>query len=192
MPAVNSRMREISSPMPQFALPDTVSGRIVSQDTLRGGLASVVAFICNHCPYVVHIQTELVNLGREFKELGVPMVAISSNDVTAYPQDGPDAMAKLARTLGFEFPYLYDESQEVAVAFQAACTPDFFVFDSEQRLAYRGQLDDSRPGNGKPVTGHDLRAAVEALLAGQRPAGVQKPSIGCSLKWKAGQAPDWA
>jgi peroxiredoxin len=178
--------------MPEFALPDTLTGELFSHDDLGGGPASVVAFICNHCPYVIHIQSGLVTLGNDLKQLGVPMVAVSSNDVATYPQDGPEAMAQLGRSLGFPFPYLYDESQEVALAFQAACTPDFFVFDGERRLAYRGQLDDSRPGNGKPVTGRDLRAAVDALLAGRRPVEQQKPSIGCSLKWKRGRAPDWA
>jgi peroxiredoxin len=192
MAAVNSRMRELFIPMPSFELPDTVSGEIVSSDGLRGSPAIVVAFICNHCPYVIHIQAELVKLGRDLKALGVPMVAISSNDTATYPQDGPDRMAALARKLGFEFPYLYDESQDVARAFQAACTPDFFLFDAAQQLRYRGQLDDSRPGNGKPVTGSDLRAAIEALLSGRSPTEEQKPSIGCSLKWKSGQAPDWA
>ena len=191
MPAVNSRMRELLSPMPSFVLPDVSSGTEVNSDTWSSG-PTVVAFICNHCPYVVHIQGELVELGRDLAAKGVRMVAISSNDVDAYPQDGPEKMAELASSLGFECPDLYDESQEVARAFQAACTPDFFVFDAEHRLAYRGQLDDSRPGNGKPVTGADLRAAVDALLSGGRPAQPQKPSIGCSLKWRRGEAPDWA
>ncbi len=192
MPAVNSRMRELASPMPSFALPDTVSGRTFHSDELAGSPASVVAFICNHCPYVVHIQDELVRLGRDLKQQGVPLVAVSSNDVATYPQDGPEQMASLARSLGFDFPYLYDESQDVARAFQAACTPDFFVFDGDRCLAYRGQLDDSRPGNGKPVTGRDVRAAVEAILAGRRPDAQQRASLGCSLKWKSGAAPDWA
>jgi peroxiredoxin len=192
MAAVASRMISLGSPMPSFALPDVVSGEAVTDARLRGAPAAVVAFLCNHCPYVVHIQPELVRLGRELSERGVPMVAISSNDVSAYPDDAPAPMAALARRLGYAFPYLYDESQDVARAFEAACTPDFFVFDAAATLAYRGQLDGSRPGNGKPVDGADLRAAVTALLAGARPAADQRPSLGCSLKWRSGTAPSWA
>lgn len=192
MAAVPSRMISLGSPLPSFALPDVVSGEIVTDARLRAAPASVVAFICNHCPYVIHVQAELVRLGRDLAARGVAMVAISSNDVTAYPEDGPEPMAALARRLGFAFPYLYDESQAVALAFQAACTPDLFVFDGNAALAYRGQLDASRPGNAHPLDGADLRAAVEALLAGGRPAAEQRPSLGCSLKWRAGQAPPWA
>jgi len=185
-------MISLGSPLPSFALPDVVSGRIVTDSYLRAAPASVVAFICNHCPYVVHVQPELVRLGQDLLARGVPMVAISSNDATAYPEDGPAPMAALARRLGFAFPYLYDESQAVALAFQAACTPDFFVFDGAATLAYRGQLDGSRPGNARLLDGADLRAAVEALLAGGRPAAEQRPSLGCSLKWRADRAPPWA
>jgi len=185
-------MISLGSPLPSFALPDVVSGEIVTDARLRAAPASVVAFICNHCPYVIHVQAELVRLGRDLAARGVAMVAISSNDVTAYPEDGPEPMAALARRLGFAFPYLYDESQAVALAFQAACTPDLFVFDGNAALAYRGQLDASRPGNAHPLDGADLRAAVEALLAGRRPAAEQRPSLGCSLKWRTGQAPPWA
>ncbi len=192
MAAVPSRMISLGSPLPSFALPDVVSGRIVTDSYLRAAPASVVAFICNHCPYVVHVQPELVRLGQDLLARGVPMVAISSNDATAYPEDGPAPMAALARRLGFAFPYLYDESQAVALAFQAACTPDFFVFDGAATLAYRGQLDGSRPGNARLLDGADLRAAVAALLAGGRPAAAQRPSLGCSLKWRADRAPPWA
>ncbi len=192
MAAVPSRMIALGSPLPSFALPDVVSGEVVTDARLRAAPVSVVAFICNHCPYVVHVQPELVRLGHDLVARGVAMVAISSNDVTAYPEDGPEQMAALARRLGFAFPYLYDESQAVALAFQAACTPDLYVFDGAATLAYRGQLDASRPGNARPLDGADLRAAVEALLAGGRPAAEQRPSLGCSLKWRAGQAPPWA
>ena len=192
MAAVPSRMIALGSPLPSFALPDVVSGEVVTDARLRAAPVSVVAFICNHCPYVVHVQPELVRLGHDLVARGVAMVAISSNDVTAYPEDGPEQMAALARRLGFAFPYLYDESQAVALAFQAACTPDLYVFDGAATLAYRGQLDASRPGNARPLDGADLRAAVEALLVGGRPAAEQRPSLGCSLKWRAGQAPPWA
>jgi peroxiredoxin len=192
MAAVSSRMISLGSSLPEFSLPDVVAGVPVSDQWLRQAPVSVVAFICNHCPYVVHVQPELVRLGRDFAASGVAMVAVSSNDVAAYPQDGPAAMADLARQLGFAFPYLYDETQSVARAFEAACTPDFFVFDGDAKLAYRGQLDASRPGNGKPLDGADVRAAVKALLAGERPRAEQKPSIGCSMKWKSGAAPPWA
>ncbi|MBN2193410.1 MAG: thioredoxin family protein [Polyangiaceae bacterium] len=192
MAAVPSRMILLESPLPSFALPDVVSGEIVTDARLRAAPVSVVAFICNHCPYVVHVQPELVRLGRDLAANGVAMVAISSNDVTAVPEDGPQQMAALARRVGFTFPYLFDENQAVALAFQAACTPDFFVFDSAATLAYRGQLDASRPGNARPLDGSDLRAAVEALLGGGRPAAAQRPSVGCSLKWSAGRAPPWA
>lgn len=192
MPAVSSRMISLGSPLPSFTLPDVVTGEQVTEERLRRAAVSVVAFLCNHCPYVIHAQPELVRLGRDFAAQGVAMVAVSSNDAVTHPEDGPVPMAALARRLGFEFPYLYDESQAVARAFEAACTPDFFVFDQEARLAYRGQLDGSRPGNGRPLTGADLRAAVDALRRGERPVADQRPSLGCSLKWRAGEAPAWA
>jgi peroxiredoxin len=185
-------MLTLGTPMPAFSLPDTVSGRVLSSDALRSAPATVVAFICNHCPYVLHIQSALAEFGRFCQGRGVAFVAISSNDVETYPQDGPELMAQEAQRAGYVFPYLYDQSQAVAEAFQATCTPDFFVFDGAQRLAYRGQFDDSRPKNGKPVTGQDVRAAVEALLAGGAPSPAQKPSIGCGIKWKGGVAPAWA
>ena len=188
--AVPSTMLPLGTQLPQFSLPDVVEGRVVSSADLRGPL--VVAIICNHCPYVRHIFPALVEFGAECKAKGVPLVAISSNDVVTYPQDGPEAMANEARQQGFSFPYLYDESQGVARAFHAACTPEFYVFDKAGKLAYRGQFDDSRPNSGKPVTGSDVRAAVDALLAGKTPNPDQRPSIGCSIKWKAGNAPDYA
>jgi peroxiredoxin len=176
-------MRELGTLMPTFDLPDTVSGKTLSSRTLAGEIV-VVAFICNHCPFVIHLKTALASFGRYCAEHGVKMVAISSNDATTYPADAPERMAEDAATFNYPFPYLYDESQAVAKAFDAACTPDFFTFDRQGRLAYRGQFDDSRPGNGKVVTGEDLRSAVDALVAGRSPALDQKPSIGCNIKWR--------
>ncbi len=181
-------MLPLGHQLPTFRLPDTISGREVSSDEL-GGKPSVVIFICNHCPYVKHIRGGLAEFGRYCQEKGVPMVAISSNDVSTYPDDSPEAMTREAREAGYVFPYLYDESQDVAIAFDAACTPDLYVFDAEGKLAYRGQFDDSRPKNDLPVTGRDARAAVDALLAGGRPSAEQRPSIGCNTKWKPGKAP---
>ena len=182
--AVPSNMRELGTPMPSFNLPDTVSGKLVASASLAGKPA-VVMFICNHCPYVKHIRVALAALGRHCQEHGVGMVAISSNDVVAYPDDGPEAMALEAQQSGYVFPYLFDESQAVARAFDAACTPDLYIYDAQGRLAYRGQFDDSRPKNTLPVTGADALAAVDALLAGQAPSAEQKPSIGCNIKWKS-------
>jgi peroxiredoxin len=184
MAATPSTMRELGSALPSFELPDTRNGEAVTDAHLRGRGPSVVAFICNHCPFVVHIRAGLVEFGRFCQEAGVPFVAISSNDAATYPQDGPKAMATEAKKHGFTFPYLYDESQSVARAFDAACTPDFFVFDGAGKLAYRGQFDGSRPSNSTPVTGADLRAAVQSLLDGAAPSREQKPSIGCNIKWK--------
>jgi peroxiredoxin len=192
MVATESQMLELGTPLPAFSLVDTTTGQTLSSDTLRGGSASVVAFICNHCPFVKHIREGLAEFGRYCEEQGVKMVAVSSNDVTTHPADAPQRMAEEARRAGYVFAYLYDESQAVAKAFRAACTPEFYVFDGEGKLAYRGQFDDSRPGNGKPVTGSDLRAAVDALLGGSRPAEQQLPSIGCNIKWRAGNAPHYA
>lgn len=179
-----SNMRDLGTPMPRFALLDTVSGKTVSSDSLLGKPA-VVIFICNHCPYVKHIRGGLADFGRLCQERGVAMVAISSNDADKYPDDGPDAMALEAKQAGYVFPYLYDESQDIARAFDAACTPDLYIYDGQGKLAYRGQFDDSRPKTDVPVTGRDARAAVEALLAGRAPAPDQQPSIGCNIKWKA-------
>lgn len=178
-------MLPLGTVLPRFSLPDAVSGRVVTSDSLRGH-PSVVAFICNHCPYVKHIRVGLAEFGRYCQEKHVGFVAVSSNDTHAYPDDAPDKMALEATAQGYTFPYLYDESQSVARAFDAACTPEFYVFDAHGKLAYRGQFDGSRPKNNVPVTGADLRAAVDALLAGRAPSGDQTPSIGCSIKWKAG------
>lgn len=179
-----STMRQLGSSLPAFELTDTRNGETVTDAYLRGRGPAVVAFICNHCPFVVHIRAALVEFGQWCQEAGVPFVAISSNSVESYPQDGPKPMAVEAKKHGFTFPYLYDEKQTAAREFGAACTPDFYAFDAAGKLAYRGQFDGSRPGNAVPVTGGDLRAAVQSLLAGTAPSSDQKPSIGCGIKWK--------
>jgi peroxiredoxin len=184
-----STMLALGTQAPDFALPDVVSGHTISLKTFTGKSGLLVMFICRHCPYVKHIQQELVRLGEDFADRNLGMVAISANDATAYPEDAPDKLQEMARSLGFRFPVCYDESQQTAKAYTAACTPDFFLFDAQQQLVYRGQLDDSRPGNGKPVTGKDLRAAVSALLSGQPIPSEQQPSIGCNIKWRSGNAP---
>ena len=186
--AVTSQMLALGTSMPSFSLPDTVSGATVTSTALSGK-PSVVIFICNHCPYVKRIRAGLAAFGRTCVELGVPMVAISSNDPTTYPDDAPDKMKAEAKEAGYPFPYLFDGSQAVAKAFLAACTPDLYIFDAQGKLAYRGQFDDARPKNDVPVTGADARRAVEALLAGKAPNPDQKPSIGCSIKWKPGTEP---
>ncbi|HVU01037.1 MAG TPA: thioredoxin family protein [Polyangiaceae bacterium] len=188
--AASSTMLELGTSLPPFSLPDTVSGRIVESGSLSGA-PLIVAFVCNHCPYVKHVQAELVALGRDAAEKGVQMVAISSNDVSSHPEDGPGPMAVEARKAGYPFPYLYDETQDVAKAFRAACTPELYLFDADGRLAYRGRLDDSTPKNGRKVTGKDARAALDAVSRGERPSAEQHPSIGCSIKWKAGNEPGW-
>ena len=173
-------MVSLGTPAPAFSLPEPKTGRRVSLDDFRGRPALLVMFICNHCPYVKHVRAELVKLGRDYPGA---IVAISANDATAYPDDAPDKIA--AEAADYAFPYLHDATQEVARAYQAACTPDFFLYGPDRRLAYRGQLDDSRPGNGAPVTGNDLRAALEAVLAGRDAPPGQKPSLGCNIKWRA-------
>ena len=190
MAATPSQMLPLGTKLPDFTLPDVATGRSYASSDLPGRPA-VVAFICNHCPYVKHIRSALAAFGREYVSRGVGVVAVSSNDVEAYPQDGPGPMAEEARQFEYAFPYLYDEDQTVARQFHAACTPDFYLFDTAGKLVYRGQFDDSRPGNGKPVTGHDLRAAVDAVLAGRQPAIDQKPSIGCNIKWRRGTEPQY-
>jgi len=182
-------MLPLGTPAPHFALPDT-DGRIVSLDDARGAPALLVMFICNHCPYVVHLRHALAALARDFAPRGVAIVGISSNDADRYPQDGPEEMRRMREESGWDFPYLYDESQEVARAYQAACTPDLFLFDAQQRLVYRGQFDDSRPSNGVPVTGRDVREALEAVLEGRPVSPEQRPSIGCNIKWKPGNEPE--
>lgn len=185
-----STMAPLGIEAPKFKLPDT-TGKMISSDDFKPAPALLVMFICNHCPFVKHVRAELAKLTREYQQKGVAVVGISSNDVAAYPDDGPAAMALEVKSAEYTFPYLYDESQEVAKAYRAACTPDFYVFDSKRRLVYRGQMDDSRPGNDIPVTGNDLRAALDAVLSGRPISQDQKPSIGCNIKWKAGNEPEY-
>ena len=189
MAATPSTMLELGTPAAPFALPDT-DGSIVRKADFDGR-ALLLMFICNHCPFVRHLREDLARLGREYQQRGVGIVAISANDADLYPSDGPEAMAREKEEAGYTFPYLFDESQEVARSYRAACTPDFFLFDPDHRLVYRGQYDDSRPGNGVPVTGRDLRAALDAVLAGEPVADDQKASIGCNIKWKPGNAPEY-
>jgi peroxiredoxin len=186
--AVESTMLALGTPAPGFELIDTVGGDLVSFDNLSSK-ALVVMFICNHCPYVKHVQKGLVELGRDYANADVDIVAISANDATAYPDDSPEELAATATQLGYTFPVLYDETQEVAAAYTAACTPDFFLFGPDRLLVYRGRLDGSRPNSGLPVTGADLRAAIDAVLAGTPVADTQYPSMGCSIKWKEGNEP---
>jgi len=183
--AVQSRMLALGTAAPAFRLTDTASGKTISLEDFASSRALLVAFICNHCPYVKHILDGFVAFAREYGPRGLAVVAISSNDITTHPADSPSEMAKLAREKNFTFPYSYDESQAMARAYVAACTPDFFLFDGERRLVYRGQFDGSRPGSQQPVTGADMRAAADAVLAGKPVPEKQLPSTGCSIKWKA-------
>jgi len=184
MALTESNPIEMGRIAPQFSLPDTLSGELLSLQQLKGKVATVIMFICNHCPFVVHVNEQLVALANDYKDNEVSFIAISSNDVANYPQDGPELMKKVGENLNYPFPYLYDETQEIARAYDAACTPDFYVFDSELKATYHGQLDSSRPGNGLPVIGEDLRHAIEAVLTDKAPLESQKPSIGCNIKWK--------
>lgn len=177
-------MVALGTTTPDFALPDVATGRTVRLSDFAEHKALLVMFICRHCPFVVHVQDELARLGRDYSSRDIGIVAISSNDADAYPDDAPKSLAEQARQVGFNFPYLYDESQDVAREYDAACTPDFFLF-RDGKLVYRGQLDDSRPGNGRPVNGRDLRAAMDAVLAGRAVPEQQIPSIGCNIKWRA-------
>lgn len=179
-------MLPLGTQAPDFSLVDTVSGENISLESLRSDVATVVMFICNHCPYVKHVNDELVRLANDYMPRGVMFVAISSNDVENYPEDAPDLMREAAIDLGYPFPYCYDETQEVAHLYAAACTPDFYIFDHDLRCVYRGQLDDSRPRNDKPVTGQDIRAALDALIKGRPVNPNQVPSIGCGIKWRVG------
>lgn len=182
-----STMLPLGTTAPGFKLLDTVSGHTLTLADVRGARGSLVMFICNHCPYVIHVNAELVRLAHDYRGRGIGIAAISSNDVRAYPADAPDRMTEVAREQGYPFPYLYDPSQSVARAYDAACTPDFFLFDVQDRLVYRGRLDDSTPGNRRPLTGADLRAALDALLSGAPLPVDQQPSMGCNIKWaKAG------
>ncbi len=184
MPPVESTMMALGTAAPDFSLPDVVSGITVSLSDYADKPGLLVMFLCRHCPYVKHVQQELARLANEYAAAGLGIVAIGSNDAENYPDDAPLSLKAQAEELGFSFPYLFDESQDVARAYGAVCTPDFFLFDGRLKLAYRGQFDDSRPRNDAPVNGHDLRAAIDAVLAGQSPNSDQKPSVGCSIKWK--------
>ncbi|OQW95645.1 MAG: thioredoxin family protein [Beggiatoa sp. IS2] len=179
-----SNMLPLGTVAPDFRLLEVVSGQMMSLQELKSEVATLVMFICNHCPFVKHIQTQLVLLARDYQPKGISIIAINSNDVTHYPEDSPEKMQEVALQWGYSFPYLYDESQEVAKAYDAACTPDFYIFDKALRCVYRGQLDDSRPGSPIPVTGQDIRTALDALLATHPVSSTQKPSLGCNIKWK--------
>jgi thiol-disulfide isomerase/thioredoxin len=179
-----STMLPLGTPLPEFALPNVVDGQTVTPDQFAGSPGLLVMFICNHCPYVKHVVPELTRLAADYLRKGVGFVAINSNDVAQYPADAPEHMKALAEAEGWTFPFTFDETQDVAKAFQAACTPDFFLFDADRQLVYRGQLDGSRPKNNVPVTGSDLRAALGALLAGEPISAEQKPSMGCNIKWR--------
>ncbi len=184
-----STMLDLGTTAPDFELPDVVSGKSISLGTFEGKRALLVMFICKHCPFVIHVQDELARIGRDYGDRDVGVVAIGSNDAENYPDDAPDQLRAMALDLGFSFPFCYDESQQTAKDYTAACTPDFFLFDAQLRLVYRGQLDDGRPGNDSPVDGKDLRAALDQVLAGGSPDPNQKPSIGCNIKWKPESAP---
>ena len=184
MSYTQSKMLELGTKAPDFTLPDTVSGQTMSLSELTSDKATVIMFLCNHCPYVIHVNEEIVRIVEAYKNKGVAFIGISSNDAVNYPQDGPDKMKIHAQKTGYDFPYLFDESQEVALAYDAACTPDFYVFDENLELAYRGRIDDSRPGNNIPLSGKDLRAALDAVLAGEEVNKTQYPSGGCNIKWK--------
>jgi peroxiredoxin len=186
-----STMLPLGTQAPAFGLPDT-ERKLVSLKDFKDSPALLVVFLCNHCPYVKHVRQELARLGREYQEKGVAVVGISANDVAGYPEDSPEMMVKEKAEAGYTFPYLYDATQEVARSYHAACTPDFYVFDRDRKLAYRGQMDASRPGNGIPVTGKDLRSALDAVLDGRPVSGDQRPSMGCNIKWKRGNEPQYA
>lgn len=178
-------MMELGTRAPEFTLPDTVSGKELSLSELKSDTATVIMFICNHCPFVVHVNPELVRMANDYKSKGVSFIAISSNSVISHPQDGPEQMKTNAAENNYPFPYLYDESQEVAKSYLAACTPDFYIFDSSMNCVYRGQLDDSRPGNNTPLSGKDMRTALDQIIKGADVTIDQKPSIGCNIKWKS-------
>lgn len=178
-----SNMLPLGTKAPSFQLLDTVSNKIQALSDLKGAKGTVIMFICNHCPFVKHVDAEISKLGKNYQAKGIGFIAISSNDAENYPEDAPDLMKQTAQEEDYTFSYLYDKTQEVARAYDAACTPDFYLFDKDLKLVYRGQLDDSRPGNGIPLTGNDLRNAMDALLAGNEVSKDQKPSIGCNIKW---------
>jgi peroxiredoxin len=190
MARTESTMLKLGTPAPQFTLRDCDGNPHALADHAQAP-ALLVAFICNHCPFVRHLRSEFAAFAREYAAKGLAVIAINSNDTTAYPEDGPEAMREESRAFGYSFPYLLDPQQSVAKAYRAACTPDFFLFDARRRLVYRGQFDDSRPGSDRPVTGADLRAAVDEVLAGRAVSPDQRPSMGCNIKWRAGNAPDY-
>lgn len=185
MALVESNMIPLGTTAPEFHLPDTVSGTSQTFNDIKGERGTVVLFLCNHCPYVIHVNEELVKIAQEYSPKAIGFVAISSNDIEKYPDDAPDKMKLVAKVLKYPFPYLYDESQEVAKSYAAACTPDIYVFDNHDALVYRGRLDDSRPGNDQPLTGHDLRLALDLMIRGEHPLIKQYPSAGCNIKWKS-------
>ena len=191
MALTQSTMLDLGAEAPDFALPDVTTGKSVSLDEVAREQGVLVMFICSHCPFVVHVQAELARIGKDYADRPVGIVAVCSNDVGVQPKDTPENLARQAREQGFSFPYLYDQTQEVAQAYQAACTPDIYLFDGARKLVYRGQLDSARPGNDKPVDGSDLRAALDALLAGRPVAADQKPAAGCNIKWRPGNEPSY-
>lgn len=191
MARTTSTMLELGTSAPAFNLPEPATGKMVSLADADQAPALLIVFICNHCPFVIHIREAFVAFAREYSEKGLAVIAINSNDAVSYPEDAPEKMADTVRRFNFGFPYLYDGSQQTAKSYRAACTPDFFLFDARRRLVYRGQFDGSRPGNDEPVTGNDLRTAVDAVLSGYPVTTEQRPSIGCSIKWRPGNEPDY-
>ncbi len=191
MVLTTSTMLELGSKAPDFHLPEVVSGKTISLETFAGKKGLLVIFMCRHCPFVQHVKGELAKIGKDYADTDLAIVAISANDVGTHPEDAPEKLKEMAIEMGFAFPFCYDESQETAQEYTAACTPDFFLFDANRELVYRGQLDDSRPGNNKPVTGADLRSALDAVLAGNPIPPEQKPSIGCNIKWRPGNEPPY-
>ncbi|MES2309559.1 MAG: thioredoxin family protein, partial [Verrucomicrobiota bacterium] len=189
--AVSSTMLPLGTVASAFSLSNTIDGKIITLDDFSGAKAYAIFFLCNHCPYVVHLQNGLVSFARDYQPKGVAVIAISSNDILSYPEDGPDLMKKTAEEAGYPFPYLFDESQEVAKAYHAACTPDLFLFDGNRKLVYRGQFDESRKGNTLPVTGSSFRNACDLVLSGKSVPAQQIPSIGCNIKWKSGNEPEY-
>jgi peroxiredoxin len=184
-------MLKLGTPIPKFSLKDVTTGEEINPNSFEDKKALLVMFICRHCPFVYHVQDEIASIGHDYLNKDIGIIAISSNDVGDFPEDRPQNLKIMAKEMGNVFPYCYDESQEVAKAFTAACTPDFFLFDKERKLVYRGQLDDSRPGNGVPTTGEDLRSAIEAVLDDKPVNPVQKPNVGCNIKWRSGNEPDY-
>ena len=191
MPVTESLMPPLGASLPSFSLPDVTTGRAIASNDVAAGRPVLVMFICRHCPFTKHVAGEIARIGRDYADKPLGIVAISASDVAQYPEDAPASLAEMAGQLGFVFPFCYDETQEVAKAFQAACTPEFFLFDAGHRLVYRGRLDDSRMGSPVPVTGRDLRAALDAVLSGRAVDPDQRPSAGCNVKWKPGQEPDY-